>query len=45
MYFNVNFNAFFNLIKVHLLINDSTYIRMLGAPVKIITHYLGNSAC
>ena len=32
MYFNVNFNVFFKLIKVHLLVSELyTYIRLHGA--------------
>jgi len=36
VYFNVNFNALFKLIKVHLSVVNSTYIRMHGATIKKI---------
>ena len=34
VYFNVNFNVFFKLIKVHCWWVNSTYIRMHGAKIK-----------
>ena len=36
MYFNVNFNMFFKLIKVHLLVSELyiLYIRMYGATIR-----------
>jgi len=35
VYFNVNCNVLFKLIKVHLLVSEnSTYIKMYGATIK-----------
>ena len=34
MYFNVNFNVFFKLIKVHLLVSELYIIRLHGARIK-----------
>ena len=37
MYFNVNFNLFFKLIKVHLLVSELyIYKKMQGATIKIM---------
>ena len=37
MYFNVNFNVFFKLIKVHLLVSELYMIsKMHGATIKKI---------
>ena len=35
MYFNINFNVFFKLIKVHLLASE-LYIRMHGATIETV---------
>ena len=32
MYFNVNFNVFFKLIKVHLLVNELYMLKKISAP-------------
>jgi len=39
VYFNVTFNVFFKLIKLHLLVSELYIIRMHGATIKIIWDY------
>ena len=36
MYFKVNFNVFFKLIKVHLLVSGLYIYQMHGATIKIV---------
>ena len=42
MYFNVNFNVFFKLIKVHLLVSE-LYMKQVNVAVSV--HCVGYRVC